>query len=291
LAHQLLATAPTGLEIKATTRSECDITDWQAVERLINSFRPELVVNTAAFTTVDAAEETPELAFQVNAEGAGNVARAARRVGARLIQISTDYVFDGNRSTPYPPDARTHPLNVYGASKLQGETLATSANPSTLVIRAGWLYSESGKNFLTSIVEALIAARPIRVVDDQVGCPTSARDLAAVIWKAASTELCGVQHWAHLGSASWHEFAVEIARLTRLHGISAVTPPILGVTTQEYGSRAKRPRYSVLDASELSLGIRETASAWQDALAKTVEALAKRLRSASEPPGSFGTEY
>jgi dTDP-4-dehydrorhamnose reductase len=285
LARQLIVTAPSGIELKAVARNECDISDRRGIGRLFDSFRPELVVNTAAYTAVDAAEDAPELAYLVNAKGAENVARAAQMVGARLIQISTDYVFDGNRSTPYPPDAATNPLNVYGASKLEGETLAIAANASTLVIRAGWLYSDYGKNFLMSIMRVLNGASPLRVVHDQVGSPTSVTDLVRVIWKAANAELCGVAHWASLGSASWYEFAVEIARLARQHGIFEVTPPIIGVTTEEYGSRAERPRYSVLDITDLSIRIGATAVAWQDSLAETVERLAKRLPSASEPPG------
>jgi dTDP-4-dehydrorhamnose reductase len=290
LARQCIAIAPAGVELKAVARSECDITDRRAVERLFDSFGPDVVINAAAYTAVDAAEDAPELAYLVNATGAENVARAAELAGARLIQISTDYVFDGSRSTPYTPDAPTNPLNVYGASKLEGETLAIAANASALVIRAGWVYSDYGKNFLVSIMRALTKASPLRVVHDQLGCPTSARELATVIWKAANVEISGVYHWASLGSASWYEFAVEIASLARQFGILEITPPIVGVTTEEYGSRARRPRYSVLDITDLSIRIGETAVAWQSSLAETVKRLARRLPSASEPPGSSGTE-
>ena len=271
LAHQLVLTSPSDVEVKAFARSECDVTDQETVHRLLESFRPDVVVNTAAYTAVDAAEAAPERAYLVNATGAENVARVAQAVGSRLIQISTDYVFDGRRSNPYPPNAPTNPFNVYGASKLEGERLAIAANTSTLVIRAGWLYSDYGKNFLVSIRKALNAASPLRVVNDQVGCPTSATDLAAVIWKAARAKLSGVYHWASLGSASWYEFAVEIARLTRQLGILETTPPIVGVSTEEYGSRAERPRYSALDTTDLSSRIGQAAVAWEQSLAETIE--------------------
>lgn len=280
LARQLIAAAPSGVDLKSVARTECDITDQRGVELLFDSFHPEIVINTAAYTAVDAAEDARALAHLVNAEGAENVARATRRVGARLIQLSTDYVFDGNRSTPYPPDAATNPLNVYGATKLEGERRAMAANPSTLVIRAGWLYSDYGKNFLLSIVRLLTAGSPLKVVNDQVGCPTSAADLARVIWKAANVEIVGVYHWASLGSASWLDFAVEIAKLARQAGIVDAVPPIAGTTSAEYGSRAERPRYSVLDATDLSRRIGESAVAWQHSLSATVERLAKRLPSA-----------
>lgn len=267
LAHELIATAPAGVRLKAVNHTECDITSQRSVEHTFDSFRPDVVINTAAYTAVDAAEDAPDLSFLVNARGAETVAASAERAGSRTIHISTDYVFDGNRSTPYPPDAPTNPLNIYGASKLEGERLVLAAAPSALVVRVGWLYSKTGKNFLSRIVAGAAASQPLRVVRDQIGCPTLAREFAAAIWGASEAELRGVYHWANAGSTTWYDFAVESERVARelgLHGRGF--PQIVGVTSEEYPSRAKRPRYSVLDPTRLAEALHTPPAGWQDAL-------------------------
>lgn len=268
LARELILAAPSGIELKTVHRSECDITDRRAVERAFDSFRPNVVINTAAYTAVDAAEDARDLAFLVNAQGAENVARAADLAGARVIHISTDYVFDGNRSSPYPPDARPNPLNAYGQSKLEGERLVLAGAASALVIRTGWLYSRVGKNFLNSILRALNTGKPLRVVQDQVGGPTSAAEFATAIWGASEAELRGVRHWSNTGTASWYDFAVEIAKLALQLGVRSEVPEVVGISTEEFGSCAKRPRYSVLDSSLLTRELKISPAPWQDALSK-----------------------
>ena len=266
LAHQLLATVPPGITVKAVSRAECDITDQSAVQRTCEGYRPDFVINTAAFTAVDAAEDAPDQSFLVNAHGAEIVARSAQRGGARVIHISTDYVFDGKRSTPYPPHAPTNPLSVYGASKLEGEKLVLAAAPSALIVRVGWVYSKTGKNFLSRIVAGTAGPR-LRVVSDQIGCPTSAREFAAALWKAAEGELTGVYHWANLGSTTWYDFALEAERIAReLNLPGRGTQQIEGVTSETFPSRARRPRYSVLDPSFLAERLRVSPARWQDAL-------------------------
>jgi len=236
------------------------------VEKVFTSFRPDIVINTAAYTAVDAAEDNEELAFRVNARGAENVAKAAELVGSRLIHISTDYVFDGTRSTPYPPDAPTNPINVYGASKLEGEKLALTATPSAAIIRAGWLYSTTGSNFFVSILRALRESRPLSVVSDQKGCPTSAHEFALAIWKMPAVSLRGIYHWANLGSGSWYDFAREIAQIAQQLGLLREEPEIRPVTTGEYARRARRPAYSVLDSTKLAGALEISPSSWQQAL-------------------------
>lgn len=266
LARELVATAPSGVELRSVTRAECDITESPIVEKVFRSFRPDIVINTAAYTAVDAAEENEELAFRVNARGAENVAKAAELVGSRLIHISTDYVFDGRRSSPYPPDAPTNPINVYGASKLEGEKLALRAAPSATIIRIGWLYSTAGKNFLVSILRALRDSRSLSVVVDQKGCPTSAHDFAVAMWTIPDVSLRGIYHWANSGSGSWYDFAREIAQIAQRLELLPEEPEIRQVTTEEYASRARRPAYSVLDATKLSLALKVSPSTWQQAL-------------------------
>lgn len=266
LARELVASAPSEVQLRAVSRAECDITQSPIVEKVFESFRPDIVINTAAYTAVDAAEENEELAFRVNARGAENVAKATGLAGARLIHISTDYVFDGRRSTPYPPDAPTNPINIYGASKLEGEKLALAAAPSAVIIRAGWLYSTTGRNFLVSILTALRASRPLSVVSDQKGCPTSAHEFALAIWKMPSVSLQGIYHWANLGSASWYDFAREIAQIAQQLGLLREEPKIRAVTTAEYAREAKRPSYSVLDPTTLAGALEVSPSFWQQAL-------------------------
>ena len=169
IARELVSIVGSGVQLRAVGRAECDITELLTVEKVFKIFRPDIVINAAAFTAVDAAEENEEMAFRVNARGAENVAKAAELVGSKLIHISTDYVFDGERSTPYPPEAPTHPLNVYGASKLAGEEAVRAECPDALIIRSGWIYSATGKSFLLRILDLLLSGETPRVVADQPG--------------------------------------------------------------------------------------------------------------------------
>lgn len=266
LARELVSTAPSEITLRALNRTECDVTELPIVENACASFRPDVVINTAAYTAVDAAEDNEELAFGVNAHGAENVAKAAELVGSRLIHISTDFVFDGRRSTPYPVDAPTNPLNVYGASKLEGERLTLLAAPSSVVVRAGWLYSTTGENFLVSILSALCESRPLSVVYDQEGCPTSAHEFAIAIWKMPSVRLRGIYHWANAGSASRYDFARGIERIAQQRGLVAEEREIRPITTGESARRANRPAYSVLDPSKLAGVLGLSPSPWQQAL-------------------------
>lgn len=277
LARELVSTAPPGFELRSVSRVQCDITDLPIIEKAFKSFRPDVVINTAAYTAVDAAEENEELAFAVNARGAENIAKAAELFGARLIHISSDYVFDGRRSSPYPPDAPTNPINVYGESKLAGEKLALAAAPSAVIVRAGWLYSTKGRNFLTTILTALRSSRALSVVTDQEGSPTSAYEFALVLWKASETDLQGIYHWSNSGCASWYDFAREIARVGQELGLLDEEPEIRPVTAEAYRRPAKRPAYSVLDSTVLAGALKVSPSSWQ-------QALRNEMRRGLQPP-------
>lgn len=281
LAQALLATAPSDVHVRVVSRAECDVTELPIVVQVFTSFRPEIVINTAAYTAVDAAEENEGLAFRVNARGAEHVAKAAELVGARLIHLSTDYVFDGTRSTPYPPDAPTNPVNVYGASKLEGEKLALDVAPNAMVVRTSWLYSTTGKNFLVRVLKALRDTPSLFVVSDQRGSPTSAHELAATIWKIPIASLRGTFHWANLGSASWYDFAREIARIAHQLGLLRQEPEIIAVRTQAHPRRANRPAYSVLDSTKLAACLKVSPSAWQDALRIDIARDVQRLSTES----------
>ena len=274
VAHQLQLTKPAGATILALTRAQCDIGDRPAVVAAVDSFAPDVIINAAAYTNVDGAESDKESAFRINRDGAANVAHAAGRARARLVHISTDYVFDGHQSTPYSPSARPAPLGVYGASKLAGEEAVLSSDVAVTVVRTGWVFAETGRNFVRTILRLLDSGKPLAVVSDQVGTPTYARDLAAFLWKCAELPPAEkLLHWANSGIASWYDLAVASQELARERGITDSETVIKPVRTADYHTAAQRPAYSVLDSS-LAWNTYGVARHWRSALASTLDNLA-----------------
>ncbi len=274
LGVELLRTAPSHFEVVGVARGECDITNAVQLEETIEHHRPDVVINTAAYTGVDQAESNSDVANAVNATGAGNVARAAQRLGARIIHISSDYVFDGTSREPYRPQSEPNPINVYGASKLAGEREVKRAASAPLILRSSWLYAPHGKNFLMTILSALRASRPLQVVNDQIGVPTSARSLALTIWKCAERpELRGIHHWVDGGTASWYDFAVVIQDIALEKRLVGKPTPITAVTSEEYKLPARRPAYSVLDTQSLSGMIEAKPRPWRDWVAEMINEL------------------
>jgi len=224
----------------ALTRLQADLTDRERLLYWANAFRPELIVNCAAFTKVDACESERERAMEVNGRAVANAVAAAEHAGARLIQVSTDYVFDGAGETPYEEDSPTAPISAYGESKLEGERQAL-AYERALVVRSSWLFGHGGPNFVATILGLIERGeRTLRVVDDQTGCPTYTPYLAEAIWELAGTGTAGVVHYRNREPVSWHGFATEIARLWD-SGVE-VTP----VSTDQFPRPARRPAFSVL---------------------------------------------
>ena len=274
LGVELLKTAPAGFEVTGLGHDELDITDPTQVDAAIGARRPQLIINAAAWTAVDEAEENSDLAHGVNAVGAGNIARSGESAGARVIQVSTDYVFDGTSREPYRTDAKPNPINVYGASKLAGEQEVQRASPSALIIRSSWLYASHGKNFLRTILSALAAGRHLRVVGDQIGVPTAARSLAIAIWACAQRrELSGIHHWVDRDTASWYDFAQAIRKLALEGGQLREAPTIERVTSDEYRTAARRPRYTVLDASGLAGALGQPLRPWWSWVEEILKAL------------------
>ena len=240
----------------ALPRGQADVRDRDRLLYWAETFRPELVVNCAAFTKVDACESEPERAAEVNGRAVEHVADAARQAGARLIQLSTDYVFDGRGSEPYAEDAATAPLSVYGRSKLAGEAAALAA-PRALVVRTSWLFGPGGPNFAATIVRKIAeGARRLEVVDDQVGCPTYTPFLARAVLDLAPLALDGVVHYRNREPVSWYAFADEIARLW------ASDVEVVPVTTAQVPRPAPRPAYSVLDVSRFERALRRRVEPW-----------------------------
>lgn len=267
IGRALLETTPAEMEVIGCSHADLDIVDAEAVREFIVKHRPNLIINAAAYTAVDKAESEPDLARRINAEGPKYLSAAARESGARLIHISTDFVFDGTASVPYRPDAVTNPLNVYGKTKRDGELVVLKNLPDRFVIvRTAWVYAATGSNFVRTMLRILSAKGSARVVADQVGTPTAARSLAEALWGiAARANIRGIHHWTDAGVASWYDFAVAIAEEGARLGL---LPPAVGVTpiaTEEYPTPARRPSYSVLDKrSLLSLGF--TPLHWRERL-------------------------
>lgn len=251
------------------SREDLPIHHFELVRNFFKGYQPQYLVNCAAYTAVDRAESEKEIAFQVNGESVGVLAAICKEYQTRFIHISTDYVFDGNAKLPYTPESPTHPQSVYGASKLQGEEQAALYNPESLVIRTSWVFSEFGKNFVKTIFRLLSEREDLYVVNDQLGSPTYAADLARAILDiiASGKWVPGIYHYCNEGATSWYDFAVAIREFTgsncRIHPVS----------TAQYPTPAKRPAYSVLDTSK----IRETYSIhprnWKDSLAACLSRL------------------
>lgn len=242
-----------------------DICDARAVRRWIVDSSPSVVVNTAAFTAVDACEDNEGQATAVNGTAVGHLAAACNEAGALLIQISTDYVFSGDAGSPYGEADAVAPSSAYGRSKLRGEELARTADRH-LVVRTAWLYGHGGRNFVEAIRTQIDAGAPsLKVVADQHGCPTFSDDLTAAILDLATIGSTGTIHAVNSGSTTWHGFAVEIARLLG----SAVT--IVPVGTNDVPRPAPRPPYSVLDTTRLEASLGRPMPPWQDGLRRYLE--------------------
>jgi len=258
LGRALVDSAPTPIEVVQCSDQDLDVADERAVLSCIRLHAPDVIVNAAAYTAVDRAESEPELARRVNSDGPRYLALAAREVGARLVQVSTDFVFDGASPIPYPPEAPTNPLNVYGATKRAGEQAVLEVLPErSVVLRTSWLYAAQGSNFVLTMLRLMRANGAVRVVADQVGTPTAARSVAQAIWKITERpSVTGIHHWSDAGVASWYDFAVAIADIAELRGLLASAITVTPISTEEYPTAARRPRFSVLDTRSLAvLGI------------------------------------
>jgi dTDP-4-dehydrorhamnose reductase len=243
---------------------EFDLTQSDSESQIVDA-RPSVILHVGAYTNVDGAEREPDRAMAVNAQGTSFVARAAATLNARLIYVSTDYVFDGTQTTPYREEDVPHPINVYGQSKRKGEIAALTGCPNTLVVRTAWLYGHAGNNFVKTIMR-LAGEKPfLEVVGDQRGCPTNADDLALVLKDLVASDLRGICHVTNTGDCTWHEFAEAIVSLMDL------STPVRSITTVQMGRPARRPAYSVL-AQERLCTVRDALPHWQDAIARFMKA-------------------
>jgi dTDP-4-dehydrorhamnose reductase len=267
---ELQQTVSTDIEITALHRVELDIADQAAVMSVIKELQPDLVINAAAYTAVDKAEEEVDRAYKVNVEGAANIARAVEDCSARLIHISTDFVFDGTGTKPYLPGDEPKPSGVYGASKLQGErAVMAETSGRAVILRTAWVYSVHGSNFVKTMLRLMAEREELGVVDDQVGTPTWAKELAKTIWLiAGKTDMQGTYHWTDDGKASWYDFALAIQEEAYGLGLLQKTIPIKPIKTEEYPTPARRPAYSVLDKTSTLEALDCKAPHWRESLIK-----------------------
>ena len=264
IARAVCAAFPDQHQVAARTHRELDIVDEAAVSRTLSEVKADWVVNAAAFTAVDLAEDQPAQAHAINDTAVGSLARACTREGCRLLQLSTDFVFDGSSSLAYLPTDQPNPLSVYGASKLGGERRAIDAGSSGIVLRTSWVYAATGKNFVLTMLRLMREKDQIGVVCDQIGAPTWAGSAAAAIWGLIQTAAKGgIYHWTDLGVASWYDFAVAIQDEAIARGLLSRPITVNPITSASYPTRARRPAFSVLDTASTRATIDVPVQHWR----------------------------
>ncbi len=265
------ALAESGTESQGLDREELDITDPEAIARLAaGEFgRPDWIINCAAYTAVDKAETERQSAFELNAIAPGYLANAASALGAKLIHISTDFVFDGAASEPYREDAPTHPLGIYGESKRDGEEAVLSANPHAIIVRTSWLYGAYGNSFPRTMIRALQAGRKLRVVADQTGCPTYTGELAHFILHLMTTNAHpGIYHGVGPEAMTWHEFALRAIQAFQRSKNLPIGAEIEPIATADWPTPAQRPKYSVLANTKAQFPIQPVDQSLEDFVSK-----------------------
>lgn len=252
LGWELRRTAPEGWDIHTFDSNALDITQAGTVKKTLATIRPQYVINAAAYTAVDKAETEFQKAYEVNAEGAANVAKSALEAGARLLHVSTDFIFDGESSRPYQPIDKPNPIGVYGASKLEGENrVAEIYHGDVTILRTAWVYSVHGANFVKTMLRLMKERDRLNIISDQIGTPTWAGKLAQAIWKmTAMPELKGYYHWTDAGVASWYDFAVAIYEEACSIELLQKPVEIHPIGTKDYPLPARRPSFSVLDKTD-----------------------------------------
>ncbi len=242
-----------------TDVDELDITKFSEVNEFVKKINPNIIINCAAHTAVDICEKQKDKAYRINAVGPKNLSVTAKEIGAVIVQVSTDYVFDGKKIGKYTESDRANPQSVYGQTKWEGEEFVRKTNEKHFIVRTAWLYGD-GKNFVRTMLQLAENSAEIRVVEDQVGTPTSAKEVAKVIMKLVETENYGTYHATCEGQCSWADFSEEIFRLSRkdIH--------VKRITSEEYKTAAKRPQNSVLDNKNLREKIGYSMQGWEDAL-------------------------
>ncbi|MBW8190757.1 dTDP-4-dehydrorhamnose reductase [Neiella marina] len=280
LAWELTQTKPEHIELIELGIEELDITDQAAVQNAIKEHQPDAVINAAAYTAVDKAESEQKIAYAVNETGAVNLANAAKSVNAKLLHVSTDFVFSGDKVTPYQPEDEPNPLGVYGASKLAGDkAVAEIMAGQALIVRTAWVYSANGNNFVKTMLRLMSEKEQLGVIYDQVGTPTWAKGLAKWLWAALEADWgfndTPIYHWTDAGVASWYDFAVAIQELGIEKRLINKSIPILPIPTSAYPTPAARPAFSVIDKTSAEVFNKLETVHWRKQLSAMMDELVK----------------
>jgi len=270
--QELLATLPALGTVTAWNRQDLDLSQMDQIASKVVAQQPDVIVNAAAYTAVDKAEQEPDLAHKINGEAPGQLAQAAAACGAMLIHISTDYVFDGRQNQPYQPDTPTQPLGVYGQSKLAGELAVRAACDRHVILRTAWVYGAKGQgNFVKTMLRLGAERDTLKVVYDQVGCPTWSYDIAQAIAHLIpdlGPDTFGTYHFTNSGAVSWYDFAIAIFEEAAALGSPLTLKTVLPITTDQYPLPAQRPAYSVLGSEKLDALLQQTPPHWRVSLRK-----------------------
>lgn len=270
---ELQHTLPANTEMLVLGSNEVNINDLNELRSKVEAFLPNVIINASAYTAVDKAESDVDEAYAINRDAVHNIVIVAKELNARLIHISTDFIFDGTKNTAYKVNDLTNPVSVYGASKLAGELAIKDIYPeNSTIVRTSWVYSSHGNNFVKTMLRLMADKSELSVVADQIGCPTYAKDLAEFIWQLSSLEnVEQVYNWTDLGVASWYDFAVEIQRIAVDNEILSKSIPILPIKSELYPTPASRPHFSLLDVSDsqtIKIGMH-----WADNLSECMKKL------------------
>ena len=283
LAWELEQTKPDNIELISLSVEQLDITNQQQVNDTITKYSPDLVINAAAYTAVDKAESEQKIAYAVNDLGSEYIALACKEIQAKLIHVSTDFVFDGTKTTPYQTDDQVNPINVYGASKLAGDIKVNNILGSNAsIIRTAWVYSTNGNNFVKTMLRLIAEKDQLGIVYDQVGTPTWAKGLAKMIWSLAQLSADSLQlkadssiyHWTDAGVCSWYDFAVAIQELAIEKGMLDKAIPVSPIPASNYPTPAKRPSFSVIDKTSAEKASDVTTVHWRKQLSAMMDELA-----------------
>ena len=265
---EMVRLADDEFQVAGLTRGDLDITDRDAIARRLDEYEPDFLVNCAAYTAVDRAEDEPDLAYRVNADAVGWLGEACDTRGVGVIHFSTDYVFDGTKDGPYIEEDTPNPLNVYGASKLEGEDRLRAATDRHLILRVSWVFGRIGRSFVDTILRLARERDELTVVDDQIGAPSPADTIAAAVRSIAEhprglEDAWGTYHFSTVPVVSWCGFAREIVATARAQGILAALPRVRGITTEEWPSKARRPLNSRLCGARLTASFGITPATWR----------------------------
>jgi len=272
---------PANFNIIALGRQQLDLSNEEACRQAVMEHRPDWVLNAGAYTAVDKAESEPELAMAVNAGAPRAFSQALSEIGGRLLQVSTDFVFNGSQGHPYHCDQPVDPINVYGATKAEGERLVqeTLATTKYCILRTSWVYGPVGNNFCVTMLrlhrQKSAQNETLRVVADQIGCPTSTLNLAKACWSVINHEASGIHHFCDAGAASWYDFAIAIGDAGAAAGIINQSAKVVPITTSEYPTPAKRPGYSLLDCTTTKKALELDTNQWRKELSVVMEKISK----------------